>query len=76
MSAEKCGSELRFDTGTTLDFVVNKTGAQVPVVVSGKALDILRAIRTVHPDWSPKSKEAEVWSKARSLGLLDDESLD
>jgi hypothetical protein len=73
VSAEKCG------TAMTIEMFRESSNACEPpvlpshtIAMSGQAYKMLDKIKKIHPEWEPKTPH-EVWSKARSLGLLDEE---
>ena len=69
MSAEKCGNPIAIESVPTVS-----TPPMVDPVdfLSGNAFRTLKRIRHKFPDFSPKT-ESDIWLKARSMGLTEEE---
>lgn len=73
MSAEKCGGALTFGMIQEAAEKVAKQGMELPLkIVSYKAYRMLKKIHHKYPNFDP-STEAEIWYKAYTMGLTEDE---
>ena len=72
MSAEKCGTAMTIEMFEEAAKRITQPPERRHLIVSSKAYRMLDKIKKTHPTWEPQA-EAEIWIKARSLGLLDEE---
>jgi len=72
MSASKCGNSVTFEDIEKAALKALEPKTVDPVVVSPRAYKMLKRIKKLRPDWNP-IVEMEVWAKAYSLGLIEDE---
>jgi hypothetical protein len=68
MSATKCGNVYAY----VLPLPKAESLPPIQPTFSGNASRVLRVIKSKFPDFEPNS-EPEIWFKARSMGLTDEE---
>lgn len=74
MSAEKCGGILTPEMIETATNKAAKTGGHIPDrIISVRADRILKKIHHKAPNWDSWTIEAEIWWKARSMGITEEE---
>lgn len=74
MSAEKCGGPITLEMVELAANKIAETSGKVPQrIISVRADRILRKIHHKAPGWDSWTVEAEIWWKARSMGITEEE---
>lgn len=74
MSAEKCGGIITFEMVETAAKKIAERGGSIPDrIISVRAAKMLKKIYHKSPGWDSWSVESEIWWKARSMGIIEEE---
>lgn len=74
MSAEKCGGFITFEMiQSATKKAAETSGKSTQRIISYRANSVLKKIQHRLPDWDHWTFEAEIWFKARSLGIMEEE---
>ena len=74
MSAEKCGESITFEKVQGAFEKASKEGGRPhDRIISYSAHQLLKQIHRKLPNWNNWTFEPEIWFKARSMGLIEEE---
>lgn len=71
MSAEKCGALSLESLREIFSKMANTGGSPPELIIGTRAYHFLKKIRSKIPNYEPQT-EAEIWFKARSLGIIEE----